>query len=135
MRTHLFRGVMALAVLLTVSAAPALAQSVVRGKVVDAQGKPVPDATVLFEATDANRKTQTKTDKQRRFPAGGAVVRRVQDHGIEGRCGHADAELERQAGAEQPAELLAAVPRAVCRLPRRKARSPFRRQPAQRWKP
>ena len=67
MRTHLFRGVMALAVLLTVSAVPALAQSVVRGKVVDAQGKPVPDATVLFEATDANRKTQTKTDKNGDF--------------------------------------------------------------------
>ena len=54
MRTHLFRGAMALAVLLTVSAVPALAQSVVRGKVVDAQGKAVADATVLFEATDAN---------------------------------------------------------------------------------
>jgi len=67
MRTHLFRGVMALAVLLTVSAVPALAQSVVRGKVTDAQGKPVPDATVLFEATDANRKTQTKTDKNGEF--------------------------------------------------------------------
>jgi tetratricopeptide (TPR) repeat protein len=67
MRTHLFRGVTALAVLLTVSAAPALAQSVVRGKVVDAQGKPVPDATILFEATDANRKTQTKTDKNGDF--------------------------------------------------------------------
>jgi tetratricopeptide (TPR) repeat protein len=67
MRTHLFRGVMALAVLLTVSAVPALAQSVVRGKVVDGQGKPVPDATVLFEATDANRKTQTKTDKNGDF--------------------------------------------------------------------
>ncbi len=67
MRTHLFRGVMALAVLLTVSAAPALAQSVVRGKVVDAQGKPVPDATILFEATDANRKTQTKTDRNGDF--------------------------------------------------------------------
>jgi tetratricopeptide (TPR) repeat protein len=67
MRTHLFRGVMALAVLLAVSAVPALAQSVVRGKVVDGQGKPVPDATVLFEATDANRKTQTKTDKGGEF--------------------------------------------------------------------
>jgi tetratricopeptide (TPR) repeat protein len=67
MRTHLFRGAMALAVLLTVSAAPAVAQSVMRGKVVDAQGKPVPDATVLFEATDANRKTQTKTDKNGEF--------------------------------------------------------------------
>jgi len=58
---------MALAVLLTVSAVPALAQSVVRGKVVDAQGKAVADATVLFEATDANRKTQTKTDKNGEF--------------------------------------------------------------------
>src|SRR4030095_13937547 len=67
MRTHLFRGVVALAVLLTVSAVPALAQSVVRGKVVDAQGKPVQDATVLFEATDANRKVQTKTDKGGEF--------------------------------------------------------------------
>ena len=67
MRTHLFRGAMALAVLVTVSAAPALAQSVVRGKVVDAQGKPVQDATILFEATDANRKTQTKTDRNGDF--------------------------------------------------------------------
>jgi|SoiMethySBSTD1v2_1073268.scaffolds.fasta_scaffold01298_15 tetratricopeptide (TPR) repeat protein len=67
MRTHLFRGVVALAVLLTVSAVPALAQSVVRGKVVDSQGKPVQDATVLFEATDANRKVQTKTDKGGEF--------------------------------------------------------------------
>jgi tetratricopeptide (TPR) repeat protein len=67
MRTHLFRGVMTLAVLLTVSAVPALAQSVVRGKVVDGTGKPVQDATVLFEATDANRKTQTKTDKGGEF--------------------------------------------------------------------
>jgi tetratricopeptide (TPR) repeat protein len=39
----------------------------VRGKVVDGQGKPVPDATILFEATDANRKTQTKTDKNGDF--------------------------------------------------------------------
>jgi tetratricopeptide (TPR) repeat protein len=67
MRTHLFRGVMALAVLVTISAAPALAQSVVRGKVIDGQGKPVPDAVILFEATDANRKTQTKTDRNGDF--------------------------------------------------------------------
>ena len=67
MRTHLFRGVVAVAVLCAVSVAPALAQSVVRGKVVDAQGKPVPDATILFESTDANRKTQTKTDKNGDF--------------------------------------------------------------------
>jgi tetratricopeptide (TPR) repeat protein len=67
MRTYLFRGVVAVAVLCAVSVAPALAQSVVRGKVSDAQGKPVPDATVLFEAVDANRKTQTKTDKNGDF--------------------------------------------------------------------
>lgn len=67
MRTHLIRGVVAVAVLCAVTVAPAMAQSVMRGKVTDAQGKPVPDATVLFEATDANRKTQTKTDKNGDF--------------------------------------------------------------------
>jgi tetratricopeptide (TPR) repeat protein len=67
MRTILFRGVVTVAVLCAVSVAPALAQSVVRGKVSDAQGKPVQDATVLFEATDANRKTTTKTDKNGDF--------------------------------------------------------------------
>lgn len=67
MRTILFRGIVAVAVLCAVSVAPALAQSVVRGKVNDAQGKPVQDATILFEATDANRKTQTKTDKNGDF--------------------------------------------------------------------
>lgn len=67
MRTILFRGVVAVAVLCAVSVTPALAQSVVRGKVSDAQGKPVQDATILFEATDANRKTSTKTDKNGDF--------------------------------------------------------------------
>jgi len=67
MRTHLFRGVLALAVLLVTSATPALAQSVMRGRVVDAQGNPVVDAVVLFESTDANRKTQTKTDRSGDF--------------------------------------------------------------------
>lgn len=67
MRTYLFRGVVAAAVLCAVSTAPALAQSVVRGKVNDAQGKPVADATITFEAVDANRKTQTKTDKNGDF--------------------------------------------------------------------
>lgn len=67
MRTILLRGVLAVAVLLTCTAAPALAQSVMRGKVVDAQGKPVPDAVVLFEAQGVNRKTQTKTDRNGEF--------------------------------------------------------------------
>jgi Tfp pilus assembly protein PilF len=67
MRTLLIRGVLALTVLLAGAVAPALAQSVVRGKVVDAQGKPVPDAVVLFEAEGVNRKTQTKTDRNGDF--------------------------------------------------------------------
>jgi tetratricopeptide (TPR) repeat protein len=66
MRTHLFRGAVALAALLFLSSS-ALAQSVVRGKVNDAQGKPVEGATVLFEAEGVNRKTQTKTDKNGDF--------------------------------------------------------------------
>jgi tetratricopeptide (TPR) repeat protein len=67
MRSTLFRGVLALAVLLTCAAAPALAQSVMRGKVVDAQGKPVPDAEVLFEAQGVNRQVRTKTDRNGDF--------------------------------------------------------------------
>jgi len=39
----------------------------VRGKVTDAQGKPVPDATVDFASTDSNRRTSTKTDKNGEF--------------------------------------------------------------------
>jgi tetratricopeptide (TPR) repeat protein len=66
MRTYLIRGVLALAVVLAVSA-PALAQSIVRGKVVDAGGKPVEGATVTIEATEANRKAETKTNRNGEF--------------------------------------------------------------------
>ena len=66
MRTQLFRGAMALAAVLFLSSS-ALAQSVVRGKVTDAQGKPVEGATILFEAEGTNRKSQTKTDKSGEF--------------------------------------------------------------------
>jgi predicted Zn-dependent protease len=66
MRIQTLRGAVALAVLL-VSAAPALAQSVMRGIVVDTAGKPVPDATILFEAEGANRKTTGKTDSKGEF--------------------------------------------------------------------
>jgi tetratricopeptide (TPR) repeat protein len=66
MRINLFRAV-AVAVLMTLAAGPALAQSVVRGKALDAQGKPVPDATVLFERQDVNQKAQTKTDRNGDF--------------------------------------------------------------------
>jgi len=63
MRTHVLRGVVALTVLLTVSSAPALAQSIVRGKVVDSQGQPVPDAAIVFEAQEFARRIETKTNR------------------------------------------------------------------------
>ena len=66
MRTYLIRAVLALAVVLAVSG-PASAQSVVRGKVVDAAGKPVEGASVTIEATEANRKAQTKTNRNGEF--------------------------------------------------------------------
>ena len=66
MRTYLIRAVLALAVVLAVSG-PAAAQSVVRGKVMDAAGKPVEGATVTIEATEANRKAQTKTNRNGEF--------------------------------------------------------------------
>ena len=66
MRTNLIRGVLALAVALAF-AAPAAAQSIVRGKVVDAAGKPVEGATVTIEANEANRKAETKTNRNGEF--------------------------------------------------------------------
>jgi tetratricopeptide (TPR) repeat protein len=66
LRTTLFRSIVALGFLCAL-ATSAFAQSVVRGKVTDAQGKPVPDATVDFASTDSNRKTSTKTDKNGEF--------------------------------------------------------------------
>ena len=66
MRTHLFRGVCAVAVVLALTAS-AFAQSVVRGKVQDARGKPVEGATIVFEADGTNRKMQTNTDKKGEF--------------------------------------------------------------------
>ena len=66
MRTYLIRAVLALAVVLAVSG-PVAAQSVVRGKVLDAQGKPVEGAVVTIEATEANRKAQTKTNRNGEF--------------------------------------------------------------------
>lgn len=66
MRTYLIRAVLALAVVLAVSG-PAAAQSVIRGKVVDAAGKPVEGATVTIEATEASRRAQTKTNRNGEF--------------------------------------------------------------------
>ncbi|OFW02375.1 MAG: hypothetical protein A3I61_12925 [Acidobacteria bacterium RIFCSPLOWO2_02_FULL_68_18] len=62
MRTHLIRGVLALAAVL-VMADPSAAQSVIRGRVVDQGGKPVDGATVTIEATESNRRAQVKTNR------------------------------------------------------------------------
>jgi len=69
MRTHLLRGVFTFVALVTllVAPAPALAQSQVRGKVVDSAGKPVDGATVTFEAEGTNRKATTKTNNKGEF--------------------------------------------------------------------
>ena len=66
MRTYLIRGVLAFFVVLAVSA-PAAAQSVIRGKVLDQAGKPVEGATVTIEATESNRKAQVKTNRNGEF--------------------------------------------------------------------
>jgi tetratricopeptide (TPR) repeat protein len=67
MRTNLIRGVLALAVIFAVSA-PALAQSIVRGKVTDAQGKPVEGATVTIAGTEGStRKAEVKTNNKGEF--------------------------------------------------------------------
>ena len=84
MRTHLFRGALALAAVLFLSSS-AFAQSVVRGKVTDAQGKPIEGATVTFAAEGVNRQTQTKTDKNGDFLQVGLSVGRLQGHGVQGR--------------------------------------------------
>ena len=66
MRTHLFRGVLALAFALAVSA-PALAQSIVKGTVLDEKGQPIEGATVLIEDAGKGRKAETKTNKKGEF--------------------------------------------------------------------
>jgi len=67
MRTQLFRGLLAVVVALTVSA-PAFAQSILKGTVVDAQGKPIEGAVVVMEATQAaSRRIETKTNAKGEF--------------------------------------------------------------------
>ena len=67
MRTHLIRGVLAIAVIFAVSG-PALAQSIVRGKVLDGQGKPIEGAVVTIAGTEGStRKAEVKTNKNGEF--------------------------------------------------------------------
>jgi Tfp pilus assembly protein PilF len=58
MRTHLYRGVLALVVALVFSA-PAFAQGIVKGKVVDDKNQPVADAKVTIAGTARNAETKT----------------------------------------------------------------------------
>jgi cytochrome c-type biogenesis protein CcmH/NrfG len=66
MRTILLR-VFTLAALLALLATPALAQSVIRGKVTDPQGKPVDGAIITLEAEGAAGKRELKSDKKGEF--------------------------------------------------------------------
>lgn len=66
MWSQLIRGFLALAVVLAFSA-PSAAQSIVRGKVLDSDGKPVADAIVTMESTNSNRKAETKSDRNGDF--------------------------------------------------------------------
>jgi tetratricopeptide (TPR) repeat protein len=66
MRTQLLRFVVAIAMLVA-GAAPTFAQSLVRGRVVDEAGKPVPDAAILFEAQNVALSRQAKTDGKGEF--------------------------------------------------------------------
>jgi len=56
--THLYRGVLALVVALVFSA-PAFAQGIVKGKVVDDKGQPVADAKVSIQGSARNAETKT----------------------------------------------------------------------------
>ncbi len=66
MRTQLFRALLAMAVALAVSA-PAFAQSIVKGTVVDGQGKPIEGAVIQMQNTDAARKAEAKTNSKGEF--------------------------------------------------------------------
>lgn len=58
MRTHLYRGVLALVVALVFSA-PAFAQGIVKGKVVDEKNQPVADAKVTISGPARNAEVKT----------------------------------------------------------------------------
>jgi len=66
MRTKLIRFVVAV-MFLACAAAPAFAQSLVRGRVVDSAGKPVPDAKIVFEAQNVAMSREAKTDGKGEF--------------------------------------------------------------------
>jgi tetratricopeptide (TPR) repeat protein len=63
----MLRGLFTAVALLALSASTAHAQSLVKGKVVDAANKPVEGAVIHFEQKDANTKRDTKSDKKGEF--------------------------------------------------------------------
>ena len=66
MRTSLIRAALALGVVLAVSG-PVLAQSIIRGTVVDAQGEPIEGATITIASTNSNRSYETDTNDRGEF--------------------------------------------------------------------
>jgi len=64
MRTHLIRHMCFVALVVSLAASPALAQSLTRGKVVDSTGKPVQDAVVTFVAQFQTITRTAKTDSK-----------------------------------------------------------------------
>ena len=67
MRTQLIRSVISAAFLVTCFAATAMAQPLVRGRVLDPSGKPVPAAVVTFVAQFQNLTRTAKTDNKGEF--------------------------------------------------------------------
>jgi len=95
----MLRGVVLVAAVLALSVATAHAQSLVKGRVVDAQNKPVEGAVIHFEQKDANYKRDTKSDKKGEFlfvglPSGEYKVTATKDT-------LTDTQSARVSGAEQ----------------------------------
>jgi Flp pilus assembly protein TadD len=67
MRTHLIRSTLSAAVLIVMATAPAIAQPLFRGRVIDATGKPVADAVVTFVAQFVSLSRNAKTDAKGEF--------------------------------------------------------------------
>ncbi|HZJ30189.1 MAG TPA: tetratricopeptide repeat protein [Vicinamibacterales bacterium] len=67
MRTHLIRPMLAAALFVAFVSASAIAQPLVRGKVVDSTGKPVAGATITFVAQFQNLSRDAKSDSKGEF--------------------------------------------------------------------
>ena len=133
---HLIRGVTRACRPADGVRAPALAQSVVRGKVVDAQGKPVEGATVTVRSDRARiARRRPRPISNGRVPAGRPRVRaRTRSRRRRTGVGRQIAAGERHAGPTSRADLHAQRRRAALGRPSRAkaAGASCRRWPAQR---